>query len=313
MQLEVSKVLLSVIIVNWNGADFLKRCLTQVFQTIKSIPFEVIVVDNASTDNSVCMLKEKYPGVALLENESNEGFARGNNQAFSQAHGEYCLMLNSDAFIHPNGVDKMIRIMQNNPSIGALGCRLENEDGTLQRSCYSFPTLLTELWAVVYLEKLFPRSTVFGKYNLTYWDCDDFREVDVVMGACLLLQKKALDQVGVLDEDYFMYSEEVDLCYRLKKSGWKVFFTPAATATHIWGGSSQKAPISSIIRLYRSRVLFFRKNYSWLYAFGYKILLTFSCLLRIVFGGLWGVITQKDAYRYLGRAYWHLLAVLWKF
>jgi GT2 family glycosyltransferase len=273
----------SIVIVSWNTRDLLARCLSAVYESSEGLSFEVIVIDNASQDDSALMLKNRFPDVILIENEANLGFAIANNIGVDQANGRFILLLNSDAFVHANAVETLVRSMEAMPDTGASGCRLYYEDGQLQRTAYSFPTVLTELWTAVGLDKLFPKSRVFGKYRMTYWDLDDIREVDYVMGACLMLRREALEQTGALDENYFMYSEEVDLCYRLKRAGWKVRFISTASATHIWGGSSRLVQdAETIYRLYSSRMKFFRKFYGSLRTYLYKIVLVIHSSIRIL-------------------------------
>lgn len=232
--------LLNVIIVNWNTRAYLDRCLASLSLASEGVEVDVWVVDNASGDGSPGMVKEKYPAVHLIENMENLGFVKANNQVFLLTGAEYILLLNSDAFLQPGTLKRMLEVMQTYPDTGAVGCQLLNEDGNLQPSCYSFPTLATELWQTLWLDRLFPKSRIFGKYLMTYWGMDDFRKVDVVMGAVMLVRRKALNGEMLFDDNFFMYSEEVDLCYRLDKGGWAVRYVPDARATHIWGGSSNK-------------------------------------------------------------------------
>jgi GT2 family glycosyltransferase len=213
------------------------------------------------------------------------------------------LLLNSDAFLSESAIDQMVRKMDEYPDTGALGCRLLYEDETLQRSCQSFPGLETELWQAFFLGRVFSANRIFGKYKMTYWKMDDFREVDVVMGAVLLVRCSALDQIGLLDESFFMYSEEVDLCYRLKKQGWKVRFMPEAQAIHLWGGSSRKVPAATMVRLYRSRVQFFRKHYGGVKTFLFKGILCLESIMRIFGGYLGYVLLRKEGLLQLARGY----------
>lgn len=268
---------------------------------------QVIVVDNASSDDSVALTREYFPQVEIIQNEKNMGFAVANNFAMEMAKGRYFLLLNTDAFLHDGAVQELVRTMDDFPDTGAAGCRLYYEDGTLQPSCSSFPTIFTELWQVLWLDRLFPNHPVFGKYLLTYWKLDDFREVDSVMGACMILNREAIHQVGKLDETYFMYSEEVDLCYRLKQAGWKVRFTPNASATHIWGGSSRKMKRENFLNLYKSRILFFRKHYGRIVTFLYKLLLMFGSTIRVMSGGIASLVKRDQDYFRQTNDYFRLL------
>lgn len=286
----------AVIIVNWNTVDLLDRCLRALYASEGDIELEVCLVDNGSSDGSLELMRDVYPQVRVIANEVNVGFARANNQGISATHGEYILLLNSDAFLGPDVVRRLVARMEEYPDTGAMGCRLVYEDGTFQPSCYSFPDLWTEFFQAVWLDKAFPRSPIFGRYLMTYWNFNDFRVVDVVMGAVMMLRRRALDEIGLLDEGFFMYSEEVDLCYRLYKGGWKVRYEPAAQAVHLWGGSSRKVPAETMVRLYQSRTRFFRKHYGHGTASLFKALLWFEGALRVLGGyGIYPLSRNKTA------------------
>ena len=278
---------LSIIIVNWNTRDLTARCLSDVQATVKKIAYEIIVVDNNSSDGSQDMLRTQFPDVKLIANADNIGFARANNQGMIISDARYVLLLNSDAFVKADTIDRMVAFMDEHPDAGMAGCKLLYEDGSLQASCATFPTLGTEFYIALGLDKLFPNSKIFGRYLMTDWDYRSTREVDVIMGAFMLARKSVIDQVGMMDESFFMYSEEVDWCYRFKAAGWKILFTPEVECVHIWGGSSRAVKVETLIRLYRARVQFFRKHYGRLTAFLYKIILALNSLVRIVPGALY--------------------------
>lgn len=276
----------SIIVVNWNTRDLLERCLTAARDNAGGLSIELIVVDNGSGDGSVAMLRERFPEARVIANSENVGFARANNQGMAVASGRYVLLLNSDAFLDAGALERLVQYMDSHPRTGAAGPRLRYEDGSLQRSCFAFPTLATELWQALWLDRLFPRSRVFGHYWMTYWNLDDTREVDSLMGAVLLLRREAIEQVGGLDEQFFMYSEEVDLCYRLWRAGWSVCFVHTATAMHLWGGSARRVPAETFLRLYRSRVQFFQKHYGEATALGLRLILFAGSLIRVAGGTL---------------------------
>lgn len=277
----------SIIIVNWNTRDLLQKCLQHLESTIEKVDYETIVVDNDSADGSQALVRETFPAVRLIENTENVGFARANNQGLAISQGRYVLLLNSDAFVQANTIDMMVEFMDDHPEAGMSACKLLYEDGNLQPSCYAFPTLTTEFYTAVQLDKLFPHSQTFGKFLMTYWDFDEVRAVDAVMGAFMLVRRQVLDQVGGMDESYFMYSEEIDWCYRIKKQGWQIIYNPAVQTIHVWGGSSQRVRGEMLIQLYRSKVAFFRKNYGQLAANLLKFVVGFGCLLRIGPGALY--------------------------
>jgi len=300
----------SIILVNWNTRDLLMRSLQSIHDTKDDLDVEVIVVDNASSDDSVALARSRFPDTIIVQNAQNAGFAEANNQGMAIAAGRFFLLLNTDAFLHKGALANMLAHMRAHPRAGAVGCKLQYEDGSLQRSCNAFPTVATEFWQALFLDRMFPFSAVFGNYTMTWWSMDDAREVDVVMGACMLLRREAVAQVGCFDTGFFMYSEEVDLCYRLKQAGWQVRYTPDAIATHIWGGSSRKAPRETFLRLYASRVRFFRKHYGPVRTLLYKAVLFGSTLLRTAGGSAYSVITRNDRARRGAVNYGSLLRVL---
>lgn len=303
----------SVVIVSWNTRDLLDRCLLDVRKALGGLQVEVIVVDNGSTDGTPEWVQSRFPEVHLISNAENTGFSRANNQALEVSRGRYILLLNSDAFLEPESLTRMVALMDEYPDTGAAGCCLLNEDGSLQRSAFGFATLATELWQALFLDRLFPHSKVFGAYRMSYWGMDDLREVDSVMGACMILRAEAIHKVGGLDERYFMYSEEMDLCYRLRQAGWKVRYFPSPRAVHIWGGSSRRVPQQTFLRLFRSRVMFFRKHYGRLNAVAYQLLLFFSSLVRTVMGRLVLLIRKSESLQEVTNNYFALLREVLKY
>lgn len=301
-----------VVIVNWNTEGLLRRCLASLAAS-QGVTLHTVVVDNASSDDSCAMVKSEFPEVRLVENPENLGFAKANNLGIRLGQSRYVLLLNSDAFVSPDTVAGMVEAMETYPDTGAMGCRLVYEDGSLQRSCYSFPDLATEFYQATWLDRMFARSKVFGRYLMTWWEMDDFRTVDVVMGAVMLLRREALDAVGLLDESYFMYSEEVDLCYRLRRQGWLTRYLPSVQAVHIWGGSAKRVPVQTLIRLYQSRVHFFRKHYGRLTAMLYKALLWKAAALRAAGGYLGGAASRRAEVKAKGQLYARLLREVPKF
>jgi hypothetical protein len=217
--------------------------------------FEVFVVDNASTDGSAAMVREGFPWVHLIENAENAGFARANNQAIAQASRRYLLLLNPDTVVRSGAIEALVGFMEAHPRAGACGARLLNPDGTLQPACHPMLTPGRELWRLLFLDRIWPRAT----YPMRRWDTITPRRVEVIMGACLMVRREALDQVGALDESYFMYTEEVDLCYRLAQAGWELWYVPAAVVVHHGEGSSRQAAESMYLQLYRSKIQFYRK------------------------------------------------------
>jgi GT2 family glycosyltransferase len=244
---------LSVVIVNWNTEALLRECLRSVYRTVEGIAFEVIVVDNASGDGSVAMLKVEFPQVRRIENFENRGFAAANNQAFHIMKGRYALLLNSDTVLTDGAVQALYSFMEGHPEAVMAGGQLLNADGSKQNSIAAFPTLLTLALNVSLLESLFPR-----KYPSKRYEVRDPIEVDSCIGACLMVRKSAIDGVGGLDERYFFFFEETDWARTMKNTGGKIFHVPSAKIYHLQG-KSVGADVRSRILFYRSRYLYFMK------------------------------------------------------
>ena len=251
---------LSIAIPSWNTRELLRQCLESVRRSSSGLSVETIVVDNASSDGSADMVAAEYPQAKLIRNRTNVGFAAACNLAFKLSSGRHFLLLNTDTILLDQALKSLVDFMDAHPGVGAAGCRLLNRDGTLQRSCSCFPSLLTELLDALYLSKLFPKSRLFGKYSMTYWDFDEVREVDFVGGSCLIVRREAISQVGLLDESFFMYTEEADWCYRLRQHGWLVYYYPGARAIHLGGESAQQCGKDMHLHLYAGRNLFIRKH-----------------------------------------------------
>jgi GT2 family glycosyltransferase len=299
---------LSIIIVNWNTRELLHGCLKTVRLNIESIPaslIETLVVDNASSDGSGAMIREHFPWVQLIENQENGGFARGNNQAIRESRGRYVLLLNPDTELLDNALGVLVEYMDNHPHVGGVGARILNPDGTLQPSAHPFPTLRREFWRLFHLDALHAYST----YDMPAWDVEVAQSVDALLGACLLIRREALNTVGLLDEDYFMYSEEVDLCYRLKRSGWSLYWVPQARVIHYGGQSTKQVAAKMFLQLYRAKVQYFRKNQGRFSAQWYKLILLSASLPRLTLPWVYLVIRdqQRPQNVTLIRNYWQLL------
>jgi GT2 family glycosyltransferase len=284
----------SVIIVNWNTRDILHNCLSSVFNQPEGIKFEVIVVDNGSTDGSVEMIRAEFPQVILLANNANRGFAAANNQGFRIARGEYVLLLNSDTLLFSGSIAKTITFANAHPQAAVVGCRVLNQNMSLQPTCFMFPSLLNMLFASTYLYKIFPRSRLWGRERMTWWDRNDARKVDVVTGCFMLVQKSAIDQVGGMDERFFMYGEETDWCYRFKLAGWEVMFTPCAQIIHLGKASSAQVKHEMRLQLSGSILLYFKKHKGWVQ---YAIASFFTAiffLIRIPYWVGMAIISKKN-------------------
>lgn len=283
----------SVLIVNWNTCKILQDCLESVYRETRQISFEVIVVDNASSDDSVAMLQQRFPQVRLIINAENRGFATANNQAMAVAKGRYMLLLNSDTVVLDGAIQKTVAFADQQPEAAVVGCRTLNPDRTLQETCFMFPSLINLFLSATYLYKLFPRHRFFGREQMTWWDRNDERSVEVVTGCYMLVRRQAIEQVGMMDDGFFMYAEETDWCYRFKQAGWKCLFTPAAQIIHLGGASSRKIRPEMIIQLRLSILKFMKKHRGfWTYQLSGGCLLGWF-MIRVPYWLLKGLFAGK--------------------
>jgi hypothetical protein len=225
-------VRLSIAIVNWNTTSLLRALLKSIESHAPTCDYETIVVDNASDDFDSGAFKADFPGVRIIANSSNNGYARGNNQAFDVAQGDYVLLLNPDTEVTKDAVDTLIGFMKSHPDAAAAGAKLVRPDGSIDRSVRSFPYPGPIAWEFLGLSRLFPNSRAFGAYRMTYFKYDRVVEVDQPMGSCLILRKEALNDVGFFDEQFPIFFNEVDWLYRARKSGYKVYFASDAVVIH---------------------------------------------------------------------------------
>jgi GT2 family glycosyltransferase len=236
---------LSVIIVNYNVKYFLEQCLFSVKKALEGIESEIFVVDNNSVDGSCQMIKEKFVDIKLIENDENEGFSYANNQAIRMATGEYILLLNPDTVVEERTFAKCIKFMEGHPEAGGLGVKMIDGKGNfLPESKRALPTPLVAFFKIFGISKLFPGSKLFNKYHLGYLDPGKTHEIDVLPGAFMFLTKDALDKIGLLDEDFFMYGEDIDLSYRLLLGGFKNYYFPETTIIHYKGESTKKGSLN---------------------------------------------------------------------
>jgi GT2 family glycosyltransferase len=287
-------MLLSVVVVSWNVRQLLLACLASLEAELAAVApgaAEVFVVDNASTDGSAAAVRERFPAVRLLENAANAGFAGANNQALRLCRGRFVLLLNPDTEIRPGALATLLAFLEAHPQAGAAGARLLNPDGTLQLSGYRAPTLKTELFRLFHLDAIWPQ----GDYPMAQWPLDEARQVDCLLGACILLRREVLEQVGLMDEKYFMYSEETDLCYRIQRAGWQIWWVPQALVVHFGGQSTAQAAGPMFLQLYWGKLRFFRKHSGRLVAPAYKLLLVVAAVSRLLLTPL--VVFQKPERR----------------
>jgi GT2 family glycosyltransferase len=302
---------LSILIVSWNTRDLLQECLGSVQAELERFPgltSEVIVVDNASADGSFEMVSRKFPWVVAIKNNDNVGFAQASIQGYQASHGQKILLLNPDTWVKPAALNTLVEFMDSHPKAGAVGARLLNPDGSLQQSCYPLPSLGREFWRLFHLDALY----AFGRYAMERWDTQTPREIGLATGACLLLRRAALDEVGFLDPDYFMYMEEADLCYRLHRRGWLMFYQPQAVVVHFQGQSTRQAALKMFLLLYQTKILFFRKHTSRLAVALYKWIIFAAALGRLAGLAFNPFLkpSQRKAGRELALNYWALIKTL---
>ena len=254
---------LSIVIVNYNVEHFLEQCLHSVYTALEGIDGEVWVVDNNSVDGSLAMLERKFPQTKVIANKENVGFARANNQAIRQSEAEYVLLLNPDTIVEPDTFSKCLDFMDRTPDAGGLGVKMLNGNGEfLPESKRGLPVPSVAFYKIFGLSKLFPKSKKFGAYHLTYLSPDEIHSVDVLAGAFMLMRKSVLDKVGLLDEDYFMYGEDIDLSYRITQGGYKNYYFPETRIIHYKGESTKKSSVNYVYVFYNAMRIFANKHFS---------------------------------------------------
>ena len=276
--------MLSIIVVSWNVKDLLEKCLESIFKYIKNIDFEVIVVDNASKDGSVSMVKEKFDQVKLIDNKKNLGFAKANNQGMEMAQGKYILVLNDDTRLVDNSLEKLVELMEENKDWAIAGCKLLNKDKSLQESVRRFPKFLDQLLILLKLHHLPLFKKYLNNYLVKDFDYMKFSEVDQIMGALMMMRKSVIDKIGKFDEKYFYWFEEVDLCKRAEDKGLKVVYTPEVNVIHYGGASFAQVDWHKQIIWNHSVCRYFWKHESKLTWFALWILGPVSVLLAVSAG-----------------------------
>ena len=252
----------SIIIINWNTKELLRNCIKSVYEQAGDVDYEVLVVDNASTDGSVEMVKSDFGQVILIENSENRGYAAACNQGMRMASSRYVLTLNSDILICDSAVEKIVRYADEHPQAAIVGCQVWESQNKIMTTCFRFPCIMNLLLRTSCLSRLFKCSRFFGRERMLWWQRDTERQVDVVPGVFMLVRRAAIDQVGLMDEEYFFYSEEVDWCYRFSKAGWTIMFWPGVRIIHVGGGaqSSQKVPVRAYVHQVKGNLRFFKKH-----------------------------------------------------
>ena len=274
---------LSVVIVNYQTFELTKNTINSILEYDHPFSYEIFVVDNASTDDSLERLKDYFKDkVKFIASIENNGFAAGNNQALRQAEGKYQLLLNSDTLVWQNTLENIYEYMEANPDVGACGCRVLLEDGELDKACKrSFPNVKNSFFRLFHV----PTASKDDNYNLTDLPDDEIYEIDCLTGAFMFMRKDALDKVGLLDETFFMYGEDIDLCYRIKHGGWKIVYYGKSKITHLKGASSKKQKSKLIYEFYRAMYIYYKKHHAsesfflvnWVVYLGIALL----CILKL--------------------------------
>ncbi len=270
---------LSIIIVNYNVKEFLQNLIDSIYKAAKNYSFEIIIVDNCSTDGSQDYIQNKFPDVNLILNQKNLGFSKANNIGLKQAKGKYLLLLNPDTLLSEDTISTMLNFFSNTPDAGLAGCKILNPDGTLQLACRrSFPGPWTSFCKVTGLSNLFPKSRLFARYNLTFLDENKTYEVDAISGSFMMMKREVYEKIGGFDEQFFMYGEDLDLCYRVQSGGYKVYYVHNAQIIHYKGESTKRSSIDEAKVFYDAMHLFVRKHLSS--SFIIEIILQSAILIR---------------------------------
>lgn len=276
---------ISICIVNWNTKDLLYNCIDSIQKKTSGVSYEIIVVDNNSDDCSAEMVKEHFPHCKLIASNKNNGFSRGNNLGIQEATGKYILFLNPDTVLATNALYGMFQFMESCPEVGAVGCKLLNPDGSVQFICArTYPTLFNQFCYLMMINRLLPMSQMFSTVEMSYWDHRDSRDIDCLTGACIFARKIIIDDLKGFDEKFYMYAEEVDLCYRIKKAGWKLHFLASEGIYHLEGASSKQKPQKyfSTLAQRESNRYFFLKHFGKMYAWMYTSIIFFGSFYRLL-------------------------------
>lgn len=276
---------LSVVIVSYNTREILRQCLASVLSQTRGISCRVHVVDNASRDGSADMVRRDFPDVVLEANRENVGFARANNQVLKRIDSRYALLLNSDTKLFPDSdaLTAMVRFLDGHPDIGALGPKIVFENGTIQlHGARSLPTLWTAFCEITSLARRFPRNRLTGKYLMSWWDHESPREVDCLLGACMMVRREVLERVGLLDEDFFLGGEDADWCLRIKRASWKVYYEPAISILHYGGASKDQMEEHEGKERHIAYWKYFLKHHGLAYALAYRAMTAVLSLAWVV-------------------------------
>jgi GT2 family glycosyltransferase len=285
---------ISVVIVGWNAKHYLELCLESLAKAPPRRSMEVLVIDNASTDGSVEMIEAKFPWVKLIKSNENLGFAKGNNVAIRQCQGAYVALVNPDVIVFPGCLDALADFLDEHPKVGNVGPRVLNPDMSMQSTCRKFPTLWNNVCSASGLSTRFKNSRFFAGEHMFYFPHDRTLAVDVIVGCFSMIRREALDTVGMLDEDLFMYGDDVDWCRRARNAGWQVMFYPGGQAIHDRGKTTAPYPVRFAVAQQRSVLLYWTKHHSFLGVLGIRSIMLFHHLLRYTFSALPGLTHSQE-------------------
>lgn len=284
-------VKVSVIVISYNTREMTLECLRALADDMKGMPWELWVVDNASSDGSAEAVKETFPEARVIVNEHNAGFGAANNQAIRQAQGQYLLLVNSDAFVQPGAVEALVSHLDTHPGVAVVGPKLLNPDGSLQQSCYRFPSPVRAWLENLWISAVCSPGSILGDYRR--WQHNEQRNVDWVIGACMLVRAEALQSAGLFDERFFMYAEETDWQKRIRSCGWQVHFEPAAMVSHIGGASGAFGGLNQ--QAFESLDRYQLKHHGRLGLFAFRLAMVVGCTMRVVVWGAASLLPSRRA------------------
>lgn len=288
---------LSVVIVSWNVRHLLRRCLLSIAQATDRLATEIVVVDNASHDDSSAMVSREFPQITLLANSTNIGFTRANNQALARCHGRYILLLNPDTEAQPGAIAALVAYMDGHRDVGIAGPQLVYSDGSVQSSRRRFPTLRTFFIESTILQRVFRGSALVRRYHMEDAPATDIQDVDWLVGACLLVRREAIDAAGMLDERFFMYCEELDWCLRIKRCGWRIVYVPEARVVHHEARSSEQVKAQQHIHFHSSRIAYVHKHMGAVQAEVLRLYLLATFLTQMLVEGAKWLLWHKRPLR----------------
>lgn len=304
---------LSIVIVNWNTRQVLDDCLASVFRHLNGFRAEVIVIDNASTDDSVAFIRDRYPQVRLLCNTENNGFAGANNQGMAIARGRYFCLLNPDTVVLDDVFHRTIEYADAHDDVGVVGCQVWETRRTIQRTCFRYPSPLNTLMWVSGFSAWFPMHNLFGRAAYGRWSRQEVRDVNVVSGMYMLVKREAIEQVGLMDPDYFVFAEEADWCHRFTAAGWRCVFAPVGRILHVDGGSksTQQASVKMYVEMQKNILLFHRRRRSRFDWIACACLFAVSMPLRAVWWSTVSSLIRGPMARHKARQSWAATAFHW--